>query len=201
MPLDNLISTGLAYAKVLNNVGPVGARVAEFIAQLSTQKNIPPSQFTLVGHSLGAHIAGAAGSFYRTRHGGVVLGRITGLDPAGPFFSLQVDSDKRLHSGDGAFVDIYHTNRGTLGDSDHQTGDINVYVNGGDNQPGCEAADSEGFAGFCSHSYSWKLYDASLYRGDILGCPCVGLGCQCKNNCNNNCPSTQIPVGAHAPSR
>jgi len=52
-----------------------------------------------------------------------------------------------LYKTDAQFVDIYHTNRGSLGDSDHQTGDINVYVNGGDNQPGCEEADTEGFKG------------------------------------------------------
>lgn len=62
-------------------------------------------------------------------------------------FAGQNDVDKRLHKGDAAFVDIYHTNRGTLGDSDHQTGDINVYVNGGASQPGCEEADESGFKG------------------------------------------------------
>lgn len=65
-------------------------------------------------------------------------------------FAGQNDVDKRLHKGDAAFVDIYHTNRGTLGDSDHQTGDINVYVNGGASQPGCEEADESGFKG-------WKM--------------------------------------------
>ena len=59
----------------------------------------------------------------------------------GPFFSMQVDKDKRLHRGDAVFVEIYHSNRGSLGDKDHDTGDVNVYVNGGDNQPGCAEAD------------------------------------------------------------
>lgn len=163
----------MAYSKVLNNVGPVGARVADFIAFIQREKNISPSQVWIVGHSLGAHIgnlsvlvycqqlfnclkmvlmilhilAGAAGTFYKEQYGGNLIGRISGLDPAGPFFNQQVNPDKRLDSGDATFVDIYHSNRGTLGDSEHQTGHINVYINGGDAQPGCEEADSSGFAG------------------------------------------------------
>jgi len=54
--LGNLIETAAAYSTVLNNVGPVGLRVAEFINLLKTQKNIDPSQIHIIGHSLGAHI-------------------------------------------------------------------------------------------------------------------------------------------------
>jgi len=194
----NIIETGLAYSKVLNNVGPAGGRVADFIAFIQREKNISPSQVWIVGHSLGAHIAGAAGTFYKDRYGGQLIGRISGLDPAGPFFNQQVNPDKRLDSGDATFVDIYHSNRGTLGDSEHQTGDINVYINGGDAQPGCEEADSAGFAGYCSHSYSWKFFD-STYHQEIRACPCTGLPCQCKSNCNTQC-SNPVVIGAHASS-
>jgi len=196
LTLGNLLETASAYITVLGNVGPVGSRVADFLNFVKTTKNIDFSQIHIIGHSLGAHIAGAAGNFIQQKYGGKVA-RITGLDPAGPFFSLQVDKDKRLHQGDATFVDIYHTNRGTLGDSSHQTGDINVYVNGGDNQPGCEEADASGFAGYCSHSYSWRIYDAAI-RSDIKACPCSGLPCQCSSNCNTQC-SNPITIGARAP--
>lgn len=86
-------------------------------------------------------VAGAAGTTIRNKYGEPQVGEIIALDPAGPFFTMQIDRDKRVHRGDARFVAIYHSNRGTLGDSDHDTGDINVYINGGDNQPGCEEAD------------------------------------------------------------
>jgi len=181
LSLGNLIETGAAYIKVLNNVGPVGQRLAEFCNFLRTEKNIGFGDIHIIGHSLGAHIAGATGVNVIRNYGGLI-GRATGLDPAGPFFSLQVDKDKRLHKGDAAYVDIYHSNRGTLGDGDHQTGDINVYINGGDNQPGCEDADNAGFKGYCSHSFSWRFFNAaSIGFGNNLACPCSGLPCQGKN--------------------
>lgn len=40
-----------------------------------------------------------------------------------------------------SFIDMYHTNKGTLGEIYEGTGDINVYVNGGALQPGCESND------------------------------------------------------------
>ncbi len=65
-----------------------------------------------------------------------------GLDPAGPFFSLN-DTDTRLDPSDGDFVDIIHTNGGTLlGDELGflpPIGHIDFYPNGGQFQPGCSA--------------------------------------------------------------
>lgn len=61
--------------------------------------------------------------------------------------------DRRLSKGDATFVDIYHTNRNGLGDSDHRLGDVDVYVNGGDNQPGCGNVEKKG-AFLCSEFYN-----------------------------------------------
>jgi hypothetical protein len=65
-----------------------------------------------------------------------------GLDPAGPLFTLN-DTDARLDTTDGEFVDIIHTNGGTLL-HDQQgflppIGHIDFYPNGGQFQPGCTA--------------------------------------------------------------
>ena len=61
------------------------------------------SDMHLIGHSLGAHVAGYAGE---NVHG---LGRITGLDPAGLNYENQ-SARFRLDYTDAQFVDVIHTN-------------------------------------------------------------------------------------------
>lgn len=67
MTLGNLIETGLAYSKVLGNVGPIGGRCADFIQFLHTQRNVDPSQVHIVGHSLGAHIGTQNCTVFKTQ--------------------------------------------------------------------------------------------------------------------------------------
>ncbi|XP_044531575.1 lipase member H [Gracilinanus agilis] len=57
----------------------------------------------MIGVSLGAHIAGFVGQMYDGQ-----LGRITGLDPAGPYFNGK-PPDKRLDHTDARFVDVIHS--------------------------------------------------------------------------------------------
>ncbi|GBM24633.1 Pancreatic lipase-related protein 3, partial [Araneus ventricosus] len=64
---------------------------------------IPPELVHLVGHGLGAHIAGYAGE----RQKG--LGRITGLDPGGDYFRNTPDVVK-LDLRDALLVDVIHSN-------------------------------------------------------------------------------------------
>ena len=61
-----------------------------------------PSSFHLIGFSLGAHVAGFAGERVQG------LGRITGLDPAGPNY-LYTSPAARLDPTDAKIVDVYHT--------------------------------------------------------------------------------------------
>ena len=61
----------------------------------------------VVGQSLGAHLASYIGSTLKNMGMGK-LGRITGLDPAGPLFE-QTDPQVRLDPDDALFVDVIHT--------------------------------------------------------------------------------------------
>jgi len=195
--VDNALRMAAAYLTVLGNVGPAGHRLAQFLELIEEEKGIPMSEVTIIGGSLGAHIAGACGSYIRNKYGEAKIGRIVGLDPAGPFFSMQVDKDKRLHKGDAQSVEIYHSNRGTLGDSEHDTGDINVYCNGGNNQPGCAEADAAN-SGVCSHTYAFKVFNAAFDQ-DIEACPCVGdSACTC-NDCSYDC-SNPLRLGPVQPT-
>lgn len=66
------------------------------------------SKIHMIGHSLGAHMAGFVGYELGGR-----VGRISGLDPAGPIFDT-MKNESRLDETDARLVDIYHTNGGKM---------------------------------------------------------------------------------------
>ena len=88
-----------------------------------------------LGHSLGAHICGLASNVIQNQ-----LARISGLDPAGPFFESK-DIAVRLDPSDGKFVDVIHSNAdfkfGFALGSAQASGHVDFYPNGGEDQPGC----------------------------------------------------------------
>lgn len=123
------------YNLAANHAIYIGRVVAQFLQSL--QDNFPDfnaNQVHLIGFSMGAHVVGIAG------HNFPGIGRITGLDPAGPVFQCAPESE-RLTENDGDFVDVVHTNGGCLlfGHIGHnnRAGHQDFYVNGGESQPGC----------------------------------------------------------------
>ncbi|XP_022170472.1 inactive pancreatic lipase-related protein 1-like isoform X2 [Myzus persicae] len=83
----------------------------------------------VIGHSMGAHIAGHVG---KNLPG---LYRISGLDPAKPMYEKS-GPDDRLDMTDAKFVDVMHTNAGQNG-LDKSIGHMDFYPNGGSKQPNC----------------------------------------------------------------
>lgn len=75
----------------------------DLIIFLQMNYGLDPSDVHLIGHSLGAHTAGYAGE----KLGGII-GRITGLDPAEPYFQ-GMPSHLRLDYTDAQLVDVIHT--------------------------------------------------------------------------------------------
>ncbi|XP_022092226.1 pancreatic lipase-related protein 2-like [Acanthaster planci] len=123
------------YSKSTANTRVVGAELSLLIDRIKAVYNITGQSIHLVGHSLGGHVMGYAGE----RQGDI--GRITGLDPAGPYFEA-TDPRVRLDETDAVFVDVIHTNVNpiwTLGMGIYQpSGHLDFYVNGGDDQTGCD---------------------------------------------------------------
>uniref|UniRef100_A0A672QJD2 triacylglycerol lipase n=1 Tax=Sinocyclocheilus grahami TaxID=75366 RepID=A0A672QJD2_SINGR len=191
------------YVVAAQNTKMVGQEIRLFIDWLEESANVPLEKLHLLGYSLGAHVAGFAGS-----HATNKVGRITGLDPAGPDFE-GVHAHGRLSPDDAHFVDVLHTfTRGSLGPSigiEQPIGHVDIYSNGGSFQPGCnlrgalEKMASYGILALynairCEHERSVHLFIDSLLNEEeasrVYSCGSNdmfdrGMCLQChKNRCN-----------------
>ncbi|KAJ0065170.1 hypothetical protein NL108_005657, partial [Boleophthalmus pectinirostris] len=169
--VDWLNSAQNHYVVAAQKTKSVGQEVARFIDWMEEATNMPLDNLHLIGYSLGAHVAGFAGS-----HANNKVGRITGLDPAGPDFEGE-HAHRRLSPDDAHFVDVLHTfTRGSLGLSigiQQPVGHVDIYPNGGSFQPGCNLRGAlEKIANFglfaisdavkCEHERSIHLFIDSL---------------------------------------
>ncbi|KAF7265960.1 hypothetical protein GWI33_020698 [Rhynchophorus ferrugineus] len=114
----------------------------------------------LIGHSLGAHVMALGAS--KVRYGQV--GRITGLDPAGPGYG-DVQDMLRLDPHDAKLVDVIHTYLVVIGET-RPLGHVDFYPNGGRYQPGCPNLigwqPTETI--FCNHGRSYILFAESIWN-------------------------------------
>ncbi|XP_036204395.1 lipase member I [Myotis myotis] len=122
-------ATTLIYSRAVKNTRKVAVILSEYIQKL-LKHGASLDNFHFIGMSLGAHISGFVGKIFQGQ-----LGRITGLDPAGPQFYGKPSND-RLHYTDAKFVDVIHSDTDGLGILE-PVGHIDFYPNGGEKQPGC----------------------------------------------------------------
>jgi len=184
------------YDYAARNCIDVGEYLGLCLAELSNSFEVPAENFHLVGHSLGAHVMGKAGrSFTQSKQQKV--GRITGLDPAGPRFvdgpilsAIPELFDNKLTKESANFVDIIHTNgdlapcvvctkfrSGAL----LQIGHMDFYPDGGSSQSGCAFGQDAKLGGACSHGRSVLYFYHSIREPSLF----PALPCDSVSKCNN----------------
>ncbi|XP_046555102.1 pancreatic triacylglycerol lipase-like [Haliotis rubra] len=195
------------FTQATANTFLVAAEVGRFIKYLRSSLHVDLNKVHLIGHSLGAQISGNVGAAVRG------IRRISGLDPAEPYFIDFTDSN-RLDKSDAGFVDVIHTDAekfsGVAGFGMKKTcGDIDFYPNGGEDQPGCSDNPLGSLLGgllgghihqatdtvSCSHGRSHRYFIESMKSSS-----CKFTGHTCKDwatyetgNCHG-CPSGGCPV-------
>ncbi|CAH0592303.1 unnamed protein product [Chrysodeixis includens] len=151
------------YTEGLANAEQVGKIIADFINILSSQFSYFPSQVSIVGVGLGAHIAGIAG---RNVNGN--LPYIVAIDPS---LHGWTHNPLILNPNDADVVEVLHATSGILG-YDYPLGDIDFYPNGGTYQFGC------GIDTSCSLTYGIAFYAESITRSPSAN---AFVGTKCEN--------------------
>ncbi|XP_014275631.1 pancreatic triacylglycerol lipase isoform X2 [Halyomorpha halys] len=166
-------SYNLLYSVAKKNIPKVAATFAKLLDNLNHQYGVRLEDIHVLGHSLGAHIAGVAGRMVKTGK----IGRITGLDPARPSFSLD-KPDERLSTNSAIFVDVIHTCGHFVG-MEIPIGHADFYPNSGNFiQPGCGID----IGGFCSHRRAYYFYLESVTNRNAF----PAVSCPSWNDFNNN---------------
>uniref|UniRef100_A0A4Q8K3J2 U54-Liphistoxin-Lsp1a_1 n=1 Tax=Liphistius sp. SGP-2016 TaxID=1905180 RepID=A0A4Q8K3J2_9ARAC len=167
-----------SYPQAVANTRVLGLVIADFIDYLQRKYRISPSDIHIIGHNLGAHAAGYAGEQLPR------LGRISALDPAGPYFE-NTESRVRLDPNDALFVDVIHSD-GTVSTRVpgmvHATGHVDFYPTPGWRRPGCPLqtgsyADVNRFRR-CNGVRAPDLFTESVN----MDCPFYGFACDSYGN-------------------
>merc|ERR1719414_159164 len=155
----------------------VGKEKGELLAKVLIEElGVDPLKIHAIGHSLGAHVVGHIGRTIEKLGGKGKVARVTGLDPAKPWFDI-TSPDNRIQKTDATVVDIIHTNSGNLWEGGlsfkRNLGDVDFFPNGGERQPGCRQgncttkiscyfADLADMIHACSHDRSHEYYTESI---------------------------------------
>merc|ERR1711892_401173 len=164
----------------------------------------------VVGHSLGAHVAGFLAKKAQAMGLGT-LERVTGLDPAQPFFDI-AGPKERIDKTDAEFVQIIHTNSGMIWDGclsiKKSLGHVDFYPAGGVHQPGCVEACiipdimcynvsiEDLFKGGCSHGRANDYFQESV-RAGAVGDPFLAWHCASWEDfqAGNCCGEEEVVMG------
>ncbi|ALC39640.1 maker507 [Drosophila busckii] len=141
------------YGLAVYNVHTISSCLAKLIDKLLEVDWMTPDKLHVIGHGLGAHVAGQLSNYVNQK-----LKHITGLDPLSAEFH-KLHKRAKLDKDDAEFVDVIHTDpfeRGMLlpvGHADFYPNPAMAY------QTGCESPITRSL---CNHERASQLYAQSV---------------------------------------
>ncbi|CAH3897926.1 unnamed protein product [Pieris brassicae] len=180
-----------SYERSVNYSFYLGKAIGRLLAEFR-QFGFPSQNIHCIGHSLGSHILGYAGTTYFERTSERVR-RITGIDPAGPCFSNSL-IEEQLHSGAADYVEVFHCNAGGLGTTS-VLADVDFFLNDGRVQPHCTVGLIPGYgesdAARCSHKACVKYWTYTVnHPGSFLSWACNSY----KDFKNGKCSGNEVAI-------
>lgn len=176
------------YATSVLAVPGVGKKVAALVDFLVKNYGMKLSDLEIIGHSLGAHVAGFTGK-------NIASGKahtIVGLDPALPLYSYD-KPENRLYFTDASYVESIQTNGGKLGFL-KPIGKGAFYPNGGKSQPGCGVD----LTGACSHSRSVEYYAEAIEKDNFATVKCADYEDAVAKKCGTSYSSVRMGAVTNA---
>ncbi|XP_032675759.1 pancreatic triacylglycerol lipase-like [Odontomachus brunneus] len=181
---------GSTYGAAVANSELVGRQLALIFLD-TINIGISPVNIHVIGFSLGAHVAGCASEVLKNKN--LLLGRITGLDPASPFFRHHLfrEKSRKLDATDASLVDVIHTDGSQVFTDGFgllkPIGHIDFFPNGGREQPGCVDIKNSVVVSHlkedlvdrdiaCSHLRAWYFFVESI-RSQNEKCKFVAWPC------------------------
>jgi len=181
-------SRQIDYAQSSTDTQIVGAMTSCLLNQIYSTFDaidVMSEKVHCIGHSLGAQTCGYVGRNIQLDNNGVKINRITGLDPAEPYFGVGTLPEVCLDDTDADFVDVIHTDVLHFRDAVislhpqgfgifEPVGHVDFYPNNGTGHPGCDQSllsTMTGLDGFmdsardfvaCNHMRSIKFFLESL---------------------------------------
>uniref|UniRef100_A0AAR5Q9D1 Lipase domain-containing protein n=2 Tax=Dendroctonus ponderosae TaxID=77166 RepID=A0AAR5Q9D1_DENPD len=183
LSVDWHAGSGPPYDQAIANARVVALEIASMLNFLKANHELTFQQVHLIGHGVGAHIAGYVGKSLKPH-------KITGLDPSGRRFD-GMPSPVRLDHTDAEYVEVLHTDAMdyTSQGAKDILGHTDFFINNAEAQPGCPVDQTsydllaltramlnqgEVMPG-CSHKRAYKYYIESL---EIEECTFLGIKCQ-----------------------
>lgn len=168
------------------DIEEAGKMVGNTIVNMTAM--MPYYNVHLIGHSVGAHVAGAAArNFAQERN--IQLRRVTGLDPS-KIFTGEQHMESKLNRGVADFVDVIHTT--SYGAGSDSNGDVDFYPSG----PGSIPPGSTNIVDAMLKAI--RYYAETVMPGGERSFMAVGCN-SLKNYNKHRCHGIRVPMGYTTP--